>query len=61
MQHYGENPENAFTGLCVILGIIFIALKKLGVITWTWWWVCSPLITLVAVFIIVMWRTRGHS
>lgn len=29
-----------FTGL---LTILFIALKLLGAITWSWWWVLSPL------------------
>lgn len=42
-----------FTGL---LTILFISLKLLGVISWSWWWVLSPLwITLaVAVIIIVV-------
>ena len=30
----------SFTGL---LTIIFIILKLCGIITWTWWWVLSPL------------------
>ena len=29
-----------FTGL---LTIVFIVLKLCGVITWSWWWVLSPL------------------
>ena len=29
-----------FTGL---LTIVFIILKLCGVITWSWWWVLSPL------------------
>lgn len=29
-----------FTGL---LAIVFITLKLCGVITWSWWWVLSPL------------------
>lgn len=29
-----------FTGL---LTIVFITLKLLGIITWSWWWVLAPL------------------
>ena len=29
-----------FTGL---LTIVFIVLKLCGIITWSWWWVLSPL------------------
>lgn len=29
-----------FTGL---LAIVFITLKLLGKITWSWWWVLSPI------------------
>jgi len=25
------------------LGLLFIALKLLGVIAWSWWWVTAPL------------------
>ena len=30
-------------GLCGVLTIIFIVLKLVGVITWSWVWVLSPL------------------
>ena len=30
----------SFMGL---LGILFIGLKLAGVITWSWWWVLSPI------------------
>ena len=39
-----------FTGL---LTILFIALKLTNVISWSWWWVLSPL-WLGIVFIIVL-------
>ena len=25
-----------------LLGVVFVALKLLGVITWSWWWVTAP-------------------
>lgn len=37
-----DNKNNGigFTGL---LTIVFIILKLCGAITWSWWWVLSPL------------------
>jgi len=31
------------TGLCSILFVVFLVLKLVGVITWSWWWVTCPL------------------
>ena len=58
MNHVTVNNSNnrtgggiSFTGL---LTIVFIVLKLLGVITWSWVWVLSPIwITLVLVLIAV--------
>lgn len=30
-------------GFAGLLTVVFIALKLLGKITWSWWWVLSPL------------------
>lgn len=30
-------------GICTVLFLIFLVLKLIGVITWSWWWVTSPL------------------
>jgi len=30
-------------GLPMVLTIIFVVLKLVGVIAWSWWWVLSPL------------------
>lgn len=30
-------------GLSSVLTIIFVVLKLVGVIAWSWWWVLSPL------------------
>jgi len=48
--------ENASTGDAVIngtwlLAIIFVVLKMLGTIDWSWWWVFSPLW--------ILWTTAG--
>jgi hypothetical protein len=29
-------------GVCDVLGIVFIILKLLNVIDWSWWWVLAP-------------------
>lgn len=47
-------------GFCGLLTLIFITLKLLGVITWSWWWVLAPawipaVIALVIVLIIIAW------
>ena len=31
-------------GLCQILFVVFLCLKLAGVIAWSWWLVCLPLI-----------------
>ena len=53
-----------FTGL---LTLLFIALKLLGKIDWSWWWVLSPtLIPLAIAFLIIIvaltiYGTKGDS
>lgn len=41
-----SDRSNASTGGGVgvvgLLGVLFVALKLLGVITWSWWWVLLP-------------------
>jgi hypothetical protein len=29
-------------GLCDALAVVFIVLKLIGVIDWSWWWVLAP-------------------
>ena len=44
---------NTGIGFCGLLTIVFIILKLCKVITWSWWWVLSPLwISWVMLFII---------
>ena len=50
-------------GFCGLLTIVFIVLKLVGVINWSWFWVLSPMIfsisltilILLIVFAIVIW------
>lgn len=51
-------------GFIGLLTIIFIVLKLVGTITWSWWWVLSPLwlmtVILLGLFIFLVWiTTRG--
>ena len=48
------NKEINFTGL---LTLVFIVLKLCGVVTWSWWWVLSPIwisIGVCAMLLIIM-------
>lgn len=45
-------------GFAGLLTIVFIVLKLTGVITWSWWWVLSPIwisaIIAIVVFVIAL-------
>lgn len=47
----GEKIGMGFSG---VLTLIFITLKLLGVIDWSWWWVLSPMWISWAVVLIVL-------
>lgn len=57
-----ENKEQTIVqsvGFVGLLTLAFIVLKLCGVITWSWWWVLSPLlistgITLVIIIVILV-------
>ena len=64
---YGEKDTTKVTvgcpGFCALLTIAFIILKLCGVITWSWFWVLSPLIftiilTLIATVIVLILVVR---
>lgn len=46
--------ESKCMGLDVILTIVFLVLKLCGVITWSWWWVLSPIWISWGIVIIVI-------
>ena len=50
-----DNSGSSGLGLSSVLTVVFIVLKLVGVINWSWIWVLSPLlITFVAAIIIVI-------
>jgi len=59
MRYYDRNQEQktvTYTGpgFLSILTLIFITLKLTGVIAWSWFWVLSPLIFAVALWVILL-------
>jgi hypothetical protein len=52
--------------LALALGASFIALKWLGIITWSWWWVTAPfwggfalaLVVFVVICGVMIWQER---
>ena len=44
-------------GFCGVLTIVFIVLKLVGVIKWSWLWVLSPLwiAMLIVIILIILW------
>lgn len=50
-----KNTGSSGLGLSSVLTIIFVVLKLVGTINWSWWWVFSPiLIDIVLVTIILI-------
>lgn len=49
-----ENNSSSGLSIAAVLTIIFVVLKLVGVITWSWWWVLSPLIIDIVVSIIIV-------
>ncbi len=55
-----KNSGSSGLGLASVLTVIFIVLKLVGVIDWSWWWVFSPIlidfvIAIIEVVILVAW------
>lgn len=43
MSNTSSSSSSSGLGFTGALAILFIALKLLGKITWSWWWVLSPI------------------
>lgn len=47
-------------GIFDVVGIVFIILKLVGVINWSWWWVLAPIwipVVLVLLILFLVWLT----
>lgn len=49
-----SNSAGSGIGFCGLLAIVFIVLKLLGVIKWSWLWVLAPLWLPTAVVILII-------
>jgi hypothetical protein len=57
-----SSSSSSGIGFVGLLTVAFIVLKLLNVITWSWWWVLSPLwlvvpviMLLIVVWLLLMW------
>ena len=49
-----KNSGEGGLGFSIILFLIFLVLKLCNVITWSWWWVTSPLWTGAILYILFL-------
>lgn len=61
-----NNTTSGGIGFTGLLTIVFIVLKLLNVIKWSWWWVLSPIwisfgIALVVIFIPIVAAIVGNK
>ena len=47
--------KNSFP-LFTVLGLIFIVLKLVGTITWSWWWVLLPIWGVISITLRYGWE-----
>lgn len=54
MKNQNNNVRNSGIGFFGLLGIVFIVLKLVGVVNWSWWLVLAPLWAPTAVGVILI-------
>lgn len=66
MNNNSNNSASSGIGFSGLLTIVFIVLKLIGIINWSWLWVLSPLwigailgITIILIVFIIAGRTGG--
>lgn len=47
-----KNSSLKGLGLCDVFAVVFVVLKLIGVIDWSWWWVFAP-IWIPAIIVII--------
>lgn len=62
MKDKNYNANNTGVGILGVLLIIFIVLKLVGVVTWSWWIVLIPLWIeiglLIIVILVILWLDK---
>jgi hypothetical protein len=59
-----NNASSGGLGLTGVLTVVFVVLKLIGVIDWSWWWVLSPLwidLILCVIFIVGLAIYYAHE
>ena len=67
MKYRNDNNNNASSGGIGFVGLLtvaFIVLKLCDVISWSWWWVLSPLwisaiITIIILIGVIIWVAKS--
>ena len=54
MSENNSSSSSSGIGFAGLLAIVFITLKLIGYIDWSWWWVLSPLWIGIAIVITVL-------
>lgn len=54
MSNNNKTTQSGGMGFGTVLFLIFLVLKLVGVITWSWWWVTSPLWISFLLFIVIV-------
>jgi len=58
MSNNNSTTQTGGIGFFGLLAIVFITLKLMGYITWSWWWVLAPLwaplAVVLAIFMIIV-------
>jgi hypothetical protein len=49
-----NNGSRGGVSICTVVGIVFIILKLVGVITWSWVWVLCPFWIPIVILILVL-------
>lgn len=49
-----KKTSSSGLGLTGVLTVVFIVLKLVGVINWSWWWVLSPILIDIGLTVIIL-------
>lgn len=49
-----EGNTSRGLGLCDVLTIVFLVLKLVGAIDWSWWWVFSPILIALGLYVVLL-------
>ena len=54
MSNESTNSSGGGIGVTGVLGVVFVTLKLVGVIDWSWWWVTSPFWIPAAIVLVIL-------